>query len=117
MRADETVAEMAKEVLGRQAKAMLAQTGESFKSALEAVSSTLAGQQLTELANGEHRLQKAQDWQRSVSEERAEVRLMDLAMASETPLLRFAAERHYLWVETYMEWLRGKEERPEYHAF
>ena len=115
MRPDETVTEMAKEVLGRQAKAMLAQTGESFQSALEAVTSTLAGQQLTELANGEHGLQKAQEWQRSVSEERAEERLRDLGMASESTLSRFAAERHYLWVETYMEWLKGKEERPEHY--
>ena len=46
MRPDETVTEMAEEVLARQAKAMLAQTGQSFQSALEAVASTLAGQQL-----------------------------------------------------------------------
>jgi hypothetical protein len=115
MRPDQTVAEMAEEVLARQAKAMLAQTGQSFESALEAVSSTHAGQQLRDLANGEHRLEKAQDWQESLFAERAEVRLMDLGIASDT-LSRFAAERHYSWVENYMEWLEGKEERPEYHA-
>jgi hypothetical protein len=114
---DQNVAEMAEEVLGRQAKAMLAQTGESFESALEAVASTEAGQQLRELANGEHRLEKAQDWQVSLFEERAESRrLMDLGNASERTLSRFVAERHYSWVENYMEWLKGKEERPEYHA-
>ncbi len=113
---DQNVAEMAEEVLARQAKAMLAQTGEPFESALEAVASTEAGQQLRELATGEHRLEKAQDWQVSVSEERAEGRLMDLGIASESTLSRFAAERHYSWVENYMEWLKGKEERPEYHA-
>jgi hypothetical protein len=45
-------------------------------------------------------------------------RLMDLGgIASEnTLLLRFVAERHYSWVENYMEWLKGKEDRPEYHA-
>ena len=112
---DQNVAEMAEEVLSRQAKAMLAQTGESFQSALEAVSSTLAGQQLRGLAHGEHGLQKAQEWLGSVSEERAEGRLRDLGMASESTLSRFAAERHYSWVETYMEWLRGKEERPEHY--
>jgi hypothetical protein len=116
MRAEQTVAEMAEEVLGRQAKAMVAHTGgQSFESALEAVASTEAGQQLRELANGEHRHQKAQDWQLSVFEERAESRLMDLDIASEA-VSRFAAERHYSWVENYMEWLEGKEERPEYHA-
>jgi hypothetical protein len=113
---DQTVAEMAQEVLARQAKAMLAQTGESFQSALEAVTSTEVGQQLTELANGEHRDEKAQDWQGSVFEERAEVHLMDLGVASDTPLLRFASECHYSWVECYMVWLKGKEERPEYYA-
>jgi hypothetical protein len=116
MRPDQTVAEMAQEVLGRQAKAMLTQTGQSFESALEAVSSTQAGQQLTQLASGEHRHEKAQDWQGSVFEERPEGRLMDLGIASENTLSRFAAERHYSWVANYMEWLKGKEERPEYYA-
>jgi hypothetical protein len=115
MRTDQTVAEMAEEVLARQAKAMVAHTREPFESALEAVASTEAGQQLRGLANGEHRHQKAQDWQGSVFEEHAEGRLMHLGIASDT-LSRFVAERHYSWVETYMEWLEGKEERPEYHA-
>jgi hypothetical protein len=93
---------------------MVAQTGQPFESALEAVASTEAGQQLMQLANGEHRHEKAQDWQASMFSERAEGRLMDLN-ASDT-LSRFAAERHYSWVENYMEWLKGKEERLEYHA-
>ena len=114
---DQNVAEMAEEVLGRQAKALLAQTGEPFESALEAVSSTEAGQQLRELANGEHRLERAQDWQVSLFAERAEARrLMDHGGIASDTLSRFAAERHYSWVENYMEWLKGKEERPEYHA-
>ncbi len=119
MQPDQNVAEMAEEVLSRQAKAMLAQTGEPFESALEAVASTEAGQQLRDLANGEHRLEKAQDWQVSVFEERAEGRrLRDLGgiASAENTLSRFVAERHYSWVENYMEWLEGKEERAEYHA-
>jgi hypothetical protein len=115
MRHNQTVAEMAEEVLARQAKAMLAQTGQSFESALETVASTEAGQQLRELANGEHRHKKAEDWQASVFVERAEGREMHLGIASDT-LSRFVAERHYSWVENYMEWLEGKEARPEYHA-
>ncbi len=115
MRPEQTVNEMAEEVLVRQAKTMLAHTGQSFESALEAVSSTEAGQQLRDLANGEHRHEKAQDWQGSVFDERAEGRGMHLGIASDT-LSRFAAERHYSWVENYMEWLEGKEARPEYHA-
>jgi hypothetical protein len=78
MRPEQTVNEMAEEVLARQAKAMLAHTGQSFESALEAVSSTEAGQQLRELANGEHRHEKAQDWQVSVAWERTEGRLRHL---------------------------------------
>ncbi len=118
MRPDETVAEMAEEVLSRQAKAMVAQTGELFESALEAVASTQAGQQLRGLATGDNRHEKAQDWQGSVFAERAEGRrLMDHGgIASETTLSRFMAERHHSWVENYMEWLEGKEDRPEYHA-
>ena len=113
---DQTVAQMAEEVLARQAKAILTHTGESFESSLEAVLSTHAGQQLRDLANGEHRHQKASEWQGSVFAERAEGHLRDLGRASESTLSRFAAERHYSWVENYMEWLRGKEERPEYYA-
>ena len=74
MRADQTVAEMAEEVLARQAKAMVAQTGQPFESTLDAAASTEAGQQLRELANGDHCQEKAQDWQGSAFEERAESR-------------------------------------------
>jgi hypothetical protein len=105
---------MAQEVLARQAKAMVAHTSQPFESALEAVASTEAGQQLTELANGEHRDKKAQEWQGSLFAERVEGRLMHLGIGSET-LSRFASERHYSWVETYMEWLKGMEERPEHY--
>jgi TorA maturation chaperone TorD len=53
----------------------------------------------------------------SVFEEHAEGRrLMDLGIASENTLSRFVGERHYSWVENYLEWLKGKEERPEYYA-
>jgi hypothetical protein len=36
-------------------------------------------------------------------------------IGSET-LSRFVAERHYSWLESYMEWLEGKEEHAQYHA-
>src|SRR5215210_7869722 len=74
MRAEQTVKKMSEEVLARQAKAMVARTGQHFESALETVSSTEAGQQLRELANGEHRHEKAQDWRVSVLSERGEGR-------------------------------------------
>ena len=114
MRKDQTVSEMAKEVLARQAKALADRSGRSLGDALEAVAETEAGRQLRELASGEHEHEKAQHWQASMFWERAEERLMHL-IASEA-LSRFADERHYSWVEGYMEWLEGKEARAEYHA-
>jgi hypothetical protein len=85
MRPEQTVDEMAEEVLGRQAKAMVYRTGQPFESALEAVSETEAGRQLRGLANGEHRQEKAQDWQVSVLWERAEDRLMHLVPQNTLP--------------------------------
>jgi hypothetical protein len=111
---DQTVAEMVEEVLARQAKSLADRSGQSLENALEVVADTEAARQLRELANGEHRHEKAQDWQASVLWERAEERLMHL-IASDA-LSRFAADRHYSWVEGYMEWLEGKEERAQYHA-
>jgi len=31
-------------------------------------------------------------------------------------LSRLVAERHYSWLESYLGWLEGKEERVQYHA-
>src|SRR5215211_5814287 len=105
---------MAQEVLERQAKALAHQSGDSLEDARQAVADTEAGRQLRDLAHGEHRYEKAQDWQTSVFWGRAEERLMH-HIGSEA-LSRFASERHYSWVESYMEWLEGKEERLQYHA-
>jgi hypothetical protein len=114
VRKDQTVSEMADEVLARQARTLANQSGQSLEDALEVVANTEAGRQLRELANGAHSHEKAQDWQVGVLWERAEGRVMHL-IASDA-LSRFAAERHYSWVKDYMEWLEGKEERAEYHA-
>jgi hypothetical protein len=94
---DQTVLEMAEKVLERQARALVARTGQTFEAAMEAVADTDTGRRLRELANGEHRNERASEWQASLLWERIE-------------------ERHYSWVEGYMEWLKGKEERAEYHA-
>jgi hypothetical protein len=114
MREDQTVSEMVEEVLARQATSLADHTGRPFERALEVVADTEAGRQLRELANGQHRYEKARDWQTNLLWERAEGRLMHL-VASEA-LSRFAAEGHYSWLEGYMEWLESKEERVEYHA-
>ena len=91
MRRDQTVSQMAQEVLTRQAKALSHRSGQSLEDTIQAVSDTEAGRQLRDLANGEHRHKKAQAWQASVFWDRAEERLMH-HFASEA-LSRFAAER------------------------
>ena len=90
MQEDQSVSQMAQEVLMRQAKDLAQRSGYSLEDARQAVSDTEAGRQLRELANGEHRHEKAQAWQASVFWERAEERLMH-QIGSET-LSRFAAE-------------------------
>jgi hypothetical protein len=111
---DQSVQEMAEEVIMRQAKALAQRSGHSLEDARQAVSDTEAGRQLRDLAQGEHRHEKAKEWQATVFWDRAEERMMHL-FCSEA-LSRFVAERHYSWVEGYMEWLEGKEERVQYHA-
>jgi hypothetical protein len=105
---------MAEEVLMRQAKSLVQRSGHSLEDARQAVSDTEAGRQLRDLAQGEHRHEKAKEWQVRVFGGRAEERLMH-HIGSEA-LSRFVAERHYSWLESYMEWLEGKEERAQYHA-
>ena len=92
-----------------QAKALAHRSGHSLEDARQAVSDTEAGRQLRDLANGEYRHEKAQGWQASVFWDRAEERLMH-HFGSEA-LSRFVAERHYSWLESYMERLKGTEER------
>jgi hypothetical protein len=106
---------MAQEILMRQAKALACRSRQSLEDVRQAVSHTEAGRKLRKLANGEHRHEKAQDWQASVFWGRTEESSMYL-YCSET-LSRFAAERHYSWLEGYLGWLEGKEDRVHYHAF
>jgi hypothetical protein len=94
---EQTVSEMVEEVLTRQAKALVERTGQPFQAALEAVSGTVAGRQLGELASGEHRDERVRDWQDGLALKRAE-------------------ERHYWWDEGYMESLKSKEARAEYYT-
>ena len=66
MQRDWTVSEMAQEVLMRQAKALARRSGQSLEDARKAVSDTDAGRQLRDLAQGEHRQEKASEWQAGV---------------------------------------------------
>ena len=111
---DQTISEMVEEVLANQAKSLAERTGQAFEGALGVVSGTEAGRQLRELANGEHRHEKAREWQARVRFERAEEQLMHL-FGSDV-LSRFAGERQSSWVAGYLEWLEGKEARTPYHA-
>jgi plasmid stabilization system protein ParE len=114
MQQDQTVSQMAEEVLRRQGLRLAHRSGASIEDAIQAVSDTEAGRQLKGLAQGEHRYEKASEWQASVFLGRAEERSMH-HFGSEA-LSRFVAERHYSWLESYLEWLEGKEERAQYHA-
>ena len=93
MQRDQSVSEMAEEVLMRQAKDLAHRSGQSLEDARQAVADTEAGRQLKDLTNGEHCHEKAQNWQVGVFWDRAEERWMHL-VGSEA-LSRFAAERHY----------------------
>ena len=114
MHPEQTVSEMVEEVLARQAKSLAERTGQAFESALGVVAGTEGGRRLRGLADGEHRHEKAREWQASVHRERAE-RQLDRLFGSDVPS-RSAGERHHSWVECYLEWLEGKEARAPYHA-
>ena len=91
MQQDQTVSQMAQEALMRQAKALAQRSGHSFEDARQAVVDTEAGRQLRDLAQGEHRHEKAKEWQASVFWERAEERFMH--QIGSQALSRFAAGR------------------------
>jgi hypothetical protein len=78
VRDDQTVAEMANEVLIRQAKARANRSGESIEEAMEAVLNTEAGQQLRELRDGPHGDEGVEEWQVSMARERAQERVEQL---------------------------------------
>ena len=70
MRAEQTVNEMAQEVLSRQARAQAQRTGEPFVEALDAVLETTAGRQLEELRCGVHQDEEMRYWQANLLFER-----------------------------------------------
>jgi hypothetical protein len=70
MRAEQTVNEMAEEVLLRQAKAQAQRTGQPLVEAHEAVLQTPAGMQLGQLRSGLHQDEGALYWQANLLFER-----------------------------------------------
>ena len=86
VRDDQTVAEMANEVLMRQAKARADRSGEPIEEAMEAVVNTEAGRQLRELRDGPHGDEGAKEWQVSIARERARERVKQLGEHLDEPL-------------------------------
>jgi hypothetical protein len=78
MREDQSVAEMANEVLMRQAKVRADRSGEPIEEAMEAVLNTEAGKQLKELRDGPHSEESLKEAQVGVARERAQERVEDL---------------------------------------
>jgi hypothetical protein len=74
MQKNQSVSEMATEVLARQAGARAKHTGESLEEALRAVLQTEAGRRLGQLRDGNHRDERADQWQPNLPQERAEER-------------------------------------------
>ncbi len=78
MQPEQTVAEMANEVLMRQAEAEAERSGEPVEEAMGAVVDTEAGKQLTELRDGSHAEEGVEEWQVGMARERARERAEDL---------------------------------------
>jgi hypothetical protein len=74
MKKKQRVAEMADEVLARQARVRAERTGEPFEVALKAVRKTEAGRQLEELGEGPHRHERADQWQEDMPRQRTDER-------------------------------------------
>jgi hypothetical protein len=79
MHKNHRVAEMAVDVLARQAGDRAKQTGEPFEEALKTVLETEAGRQLSELRDGPHRDERAERWQEDLEQERARERRREQA--------------------------------------
>ena len=70
MRAEQTLVEMAEEVLARQTRAQVQRTGQSRAEARAVVIHTPAGCQLEELRSGAHQHEEVRYWQANLLFER-----------------------------------------------
>jgi hypothetical protein len=75
---EQTVSELANEVLARQAKARAERGGEPIEEAMEAVLNTEAGRELKELRDGPHGEECVQEAQVEAARKRARERAEDL---------------------------------------
>ena len=85
MRDDQSVAEMADEVLMRQAKARADRRGEPIEEAMEAVLAAEAGKQLRELRDGPQGDEGVEEWQVGMARERTRERVGQLGKRLEEP--------------------------------
>ncbi len=85
MREDQSVAEMANEVLMRQAKIRSERSGEPIEVAMEAVLNTEAGTQLRKLRDVPHDEESVEEWRVGMARERAQERAEDLGDHFEEP--------------------------------
>ncbi len=79
MHKNQKVAEMAVDVLARQAGERANRTGEPFEEALKSILDTEAGRQLGELRDGPHRDERAERWQENLVQERTQERKREQA--------------------------------------
>ena len=98
MHEKQRVADMAVEVLDRQAEARAKRTGEPVQRALKAILETEAGQQLEELRDGPHRSERAQRWQEDLAPKRAKERRSQ-ARQEERSRAQFVAWESFMQAE------------------
>jgi hypothetical protein len=79
MHKNQRVADMAVDVLARQAGERAKRTGQPFDEALKGVLETEAGRQLGELRDGPHRDEKAGQWQEDLVQQRTQERKRERA--------------------------------------
>ena len=79
MQENQRVADMAGEVLARQAGTRAERTGEALEVALQAVLKTEAGRQLGALRDGPHGDERAENWQEDLAHKRAQERKREQA--------------------------------------
>lgn len=119
MHRQQTEAEMADEVLYRQAAAGEREAGIPFVHALDAVLETGAGRQLEQLRDGPESQERAQVWHDRLAIERLEGQLrhfVETETRRASGALSPSSDPNYSWLQLYLETLHGKEVREEYYV-
>ncbi len=99
MHKNQGMAEMAVDVLARQAGERAKHTSEPFEEALKSVLETQAGRQLRELRDGPHRDERAERWQEDLEQERARKRRKRERAEQKSRAQQAAAWEHFMQTE------------------